>query len=878
MPQIIATYRLQLNAAFTLLDARKRIPYLRTLGVSHLYLSPVLTARAGSTHGYDVADPTQVSAALGGEAAFTELANAAHDAGMGIVLDIVPNHMGVGPDNPYWVDLLTHGRASQYADWFDVIWRAPTKRLADKVLVPILGDALDEVIARDEIRLVRDESGLRVRYFDHAFPLDPESLPPDLDGADDDTVAAWGLGENGRARLRALLARQHYELAFWRTAQRDVNYRRFFDVNELISLRVDRQEVFDATHREVLRFVAEGLVDGLRVDHVDGLLDPRQYLERLRAAVDAVASPDVPIYVEKILASDEALPRAWPVEGTTGYEIMTALEDIFVDPLGHAAIEQRYRGDRAAHDFHSVAVDAKRRVLRTTLNADVRRIAPLLGGVAKAAGWPKRPIAAHARAIVELVAVLPVYRTYIDAANPDADEHDARVLRAALDVVRASGSADAIALDALEHCLLDGWSDAEPDAARARLAFVLRWQQLTGPAAAKGVEDTALYAYAPLTSRNEVGGDPGVPIEGAVDRLHGRLAERAQRFPRGLNATNTHDTKRSADARARIDAISEHDREWARAMRRWRRHHRALRTAAGARHVPTRTEDDFIHQALVSVWPLTSASLTGDAWLAELRERLTAYLQKAFREAKVSTSWMHPDEEYERAIGAYVARLLDREASAPFLEDVRGFVARLAPQAMWNALGRLVVHLTAPGVPDLYQGDDLWFAALVDPDNRRPVDWAERERVSSFVAGELASRSRLEVLAGWRDGLRASELKMFVTRALLAARRDTPVFAAGGYEPLRAVGAHADRVFAFRRRSAEGEVVVAVARLTGPLESPPVGDVWRDTRIELPGGGKAGWRCVIHDTEVEPKNGVLELREAFRAVPVAVLVAGQRRP
>ncbi len=875
MIPLIATYRLQLNAAFTLNDARARIPYLRALGVSHLYLSPILTARSGSTHGYDVADPTQVSEALGGESALASLANAAHEAGMGIVLDIVPNHMGVGPDNPYWVDLLTHGRASRYADWFDVAWRAPTRRLADKVLVPILGDTLDKVIGRDEIRLERFEPGVRVRYFEHHFPLDPSSVPAELEGLGDDAIGAWSEGENGRARLRALLARQHYELAFWRAAQRDVNYRRFFDVNELVSLRVEREDVFTATHREVLRFVADGLVDGLRVDHVDGLLEPRRYLERLRAAVDARSAAHVPIFVEKILASGETLPAEWPVDGTTGYEFMTTLEDVFIDPAGHAAIERRYRGDRAEHDFASVALESKRRVLRGTLNADVRRIAPMLAAVARAAGWPVRPIAEYARAIVELVAALPVYRTYIDAEHPDAGAHDRRVLDAAMQAIRANASLDAGALDALDRALLGTWGDAEPGVARVRMSFVLRWQQLTGPAAAKGVEDTALYVYAPLSSRNEVGGDPGAPVAGAVARLEARLAQRAEGYPLSLNATNTHDTKRSADARARIDALSEHELEWTRAMRRWRRRHRPLRTRSGSRHLPTRAEDDFIHQALVGVWPLTSASLSGDEWLMELRERLTAYLRKAFREAKVSTSWTNPDVAYERAIAEYVARILDRDASAPFLNEVRELVALIAPQAMWTTLSRLVVHLTAPGVPDLYQGDELWFAALVDPDNRRPVDWAARER--AVVEGDVAmasAPSRSALLATWRDGLHAGELKMLLTRALLAARRSEEALVSGGYEPLRAEGAHADRVVAFRRRAGESDVIVAVARTTGALGFPPSGDAWRDTRINVPSGDAGSWRCVIHETEHPRREGVLAMRDVFGTLPVAVLVAG----
>ncbi|MEO7458071.1 MAG: DUF3459 domain-containing protein, partial [Gemmatimonadaceae bacterium] len=550
-------------------------------------------------------------------------------------------------------------------------------------------------------------------------------------------------------------------------------------------------------------------------------------------------------------------------DGTTGYEIMTALEDIFIEPAGHAAIEKRYRGERVSFDFPHVSLDAKRRVLRGTLNADVRRIAPMLAIVARRAKWPVRPVADYARAIVEVVAALGVYRTYIDAERPEAGVRDRAVLRRAIDQVRADEQVDATALDALDESLLGLWFDADAEMARARMSFVLRWQQLTGPAAAKGVEDTALYAYAPLASRNEVGGDPGVPLDGAVDRLAARLRERATLHPRSLNATNTHDTKRSADARARIDAISEHDREWARAMRRWRRLHRDLRVLPG----PTRADDDFIHQSLVGVWPLTSASLVGTAWLDELRERLTAYLQKAFREAKVSTSWTNPDEEYERTIGEYVARILDRDASATFLNEVRTFVALLAPQAMWTALGRLVAHLTAPGVPDIYQGDELWFAALVDPDNRRPVDWPERERVAAMVA---AVEDRGTTLTQWRDELRAGELKMLLTRDLLALRRrEAALFADGDFERVAASGEHAGRIFAFRRRAEGREVVVVVARRTAALGFPPAGDAWRDTRLDIRGA----WRCAVHGTRVVAGDDGLALRDAFGILPVAVLVA-----
>ncbi len=876
--RLLGTYRLQLNADFTLDDARARVPYIAGLAVSHLYLSPVLAARAGSTHGYDVTDPSQVSVALGGLEAFHRLAHAAHQQGLGLVLDIVPNHMGIGIDNPYWESVLMHGARSRYADWFDVSWRAETKRLAGKVLVPILGDTLEHVLARDELRVTVSDEGARIRYFEHSVPVDPATLPPELEVAVRDPSAreildAWSAGEYGRARLRSLLRVQHYELAFWRAAQRDVNYRRFFDVNELVCLRVEREDVFDATHAVVLQMVADGMIDGLRVDHIDGLLEPRRYLERLRAAVDA-RQLGIPIVVEKILASNEALPEDWPVEGTTGYEFMTTLEDVFIDPAGAAAMEARYHDRRGARTFRAVALASKRRVLRSTLNADVRRIAPLLAAVAKSAGWPSRPIAAYAGAIVEVVTQLTVYRTYIDSASPGVSPRDRAVLASAIARARTDELVDTDALDALERAFLGDWANAEPALARARLTFVLRLQQLTGPAAAKGVEDTALYVYAPVSSRNEVGGDPGEPLEHAVRRLHARLAERAERHPRSLNATNTHDTKRSADARARLDALSEHADEWERTLDRWRRWHRSLRTMVKGRLAPARTADNFIYQALIGVWPLTAAQRRAEGAdpAVEVLPRLTAYLQKAMREAKVDTSWTDPDAEYEAAIERYVAGMLDRsgEHGEEFIADLDRFVALLAPQAMWNMLGRLVVHLMAPGIPDVYQGDELWFAALVDPDNRRPVDWAVREETWERVGRAVTGPDRLDHVRRWRDAMQASELKMMVTILLLALRRENILTLAHSYEPLVAEGEHADRVFGFRRLNQYGgQVVVIVARRTAALGPLPVGEVWGDTRVSLQTSMRL--QCAVHRRDVPSSRGVVRLAAAFSVLPMCVL-------
>jgi (1->4)-alpha-D-glucan 1-alpha-D-glucosylmutase len=885
---LTATYRLQLNSSFTLHDARARVPYLHALGVSHLYCSPVLAARAGSTHGYDVADPTQVNPELGGTEAFVALAQAAHARGMGLVLDIVPNHMGIGADNPYWEDLLAHGPTSRYARWFDVDWRATTRRLANKVHLPVLGDSLDAVLERGELVLEVTGYGARVRYFGHHFPIDPATLPPELELAQRDpkalpAAAEWSAGATGRERLRALLARQHFVLDFWRRASRDINYRRFFDVNELIALKVEDADVFDATHKTVLQFVADGLVDGLRIDHIDGLLEPRRYLERLRAAVNArqpAAGARFPIVVEKILAPGETIPADWPVDGTTGYEFMTTLEDVFIDPAGYAMLESRYRGGRGGPDFHTVAYASKRAVLRNALNADVRRIAPMLASVAKQAKWRSRPIAAYAGAIVELVAALPVYRTYLDAERPEAEGSDRVMLERAFAEVRGRGLADVDGVVALERALLGAWRDGASALGRARLAFVLRLQQLTGPAAAKGVEDTALYVYAPLASRNEVGGDPGVPVDGAVDRLHAFLTARASQTPRALNATNTHDTKRSADVRSRLDALSEHGPAWERRLRMWRRRHRVLRRLVGGRLAPTRTTDHFIYQALVGIWPIGAGAIQDDdAVLAELGHRLTAYIQKAVREAKVSTSWTDPDAEYEAAVSAFIAGLLDRASPGRYLRDLAPLVGEVGASGLWNALSRLVVHLSAPGVPDVYQGDEVWFQALVDPDNRRPVDWETRAALLGEVRGACEAGvdgiPPLHVLRRWRDGVEDGRLKLYLTTRLLWLRRKPESALAGGrYGPLAAEGEHADRVVAFRRANETGGCVVLIPRLTAALGAgAPIGARWGDTRLSGIEGEGQVWRCLLSGVSVPVRAGTVEVGDVLAELPVAVLAA-----
>jgi (1->4)-alpha-D-glucan 1-alpha-D-glucosylmutase len=713
---------------------------------------------------------------------------------MGILLDIVPNHMGVGSENPYWDDLFANGPASRYAAWFDIDWGETRLGVRGKVLVPILGDDLEKVIARDEIGLAIARGLPRVRYFEHSFPVDPVTIPRVLtraleslravapaDDADvrelgevldalltlpprltrsgarveerriqapailarlaalyrrsnalrdavDRAVRQFGEGEAGRVRLADLLAAQVYVLVHWRRAAHEINYRRFFDINELVALRVGDPEVFTATHELLLASVSDGSVDALRVDHVDGLYEPRAYLDRLRDSVRAASARHVPIFVEKILTADERLPRDWPVDGTTGYEFLAQLDALFIDPAGRDAIEASYRRilrlGRSASDFEDVARRCKDLVLRTSLAADVRRLVRVLIPIAERdaeAACVSRPELRNA--LVAVIAALPVYRTYIAAGEP-ASAADRRVIETALSRARSASDVDERALRLLERVLLPSDDDAPApslDELRERDLFVHRFQQVSGPAAAKGVEDTALYRYTPLVSLCEVGSSPDRPLADASRRLHDANAERLALMPLSLDSTSTHDTKRSADVRSRISVLSELADQWLAAVKRWRREMHRARGRARDQPAPDVQTEYLLYQTLVGIWPLGEVD---ERLRGELRERLTEYMLKAAREAKVRTSWTDPDADYERALTKYIEALFAGRAGT--IADVERFARRIARAGVWNALARALVHCTAPGTPDIYQGDELWDFALVDPDNRRPVDFTRR--------------------------------------------------------------------------------------------------------------------------------------------------------
>lgn len=834
-----ATYRLQLTASFGFAAARARVPYLRELGVSALYLSPIMTARAGSLSGYDVVDPTRVSDELGGEAELLALADAARAAGLGVIVDFVPNHLAVDAANPWWWDVLASGRDSSYARVFDIDWDADVRAPGEpaRIVLPVLGAPLWQVLERGELRCDRDDRGAVVRYFEHAFPLADGTAPPPGAGA---------------RELAAALARQHYRLMWWRASTERINYRRFFDIDQLVGVRVEDPAVFELMHARLLSLARAGAITGVRLDHIDGLRDPAAHLDRLRRSLP----DDCYVVVEKILGEREELP-AWPVAGTTGYELTRALAGVFADADGHAQVARdyaRFLGYRIP--FADRVYAQKRRVMqlmfRGQLDRLARRLAELAAGAVEIADVPPSELAEQ---LAHVTACLPVYRTY--AAGGELPAASAAHLREAIAEARRRLPADAdpAALDAVARVLRhDVPEGASPAYRAAWLDFTARWQQLTGAVAAKGFEDTALYQEFHLTSLNDVGAGPEPEL--GVDAFHAHNLRQLARWPDGMLATTTHDSKRSEDVRARAFALTDLAGPWARALHRWHRMAEPYRSGAEPDRVPPRSVEVLVYQTLLGTWParMTAADRA-------YRDRIAAYLVKATREAKLRTSWRAPDLAFERAVTDYADRVMtDPALTAELVRMLR----RVAVAGALTSLAQVLLKVCSPGVPDFYQGTELWSLTLVDPDNRAPVDFDRAER----LLAELDAPPR-ELLRSWPD----ARIKQLVTRAALRFRRDHPdLFARGSYLPITVTGARADHVCAFERRLRDARLVCAVARRTAALGgiALPLGRrTWRDTVLET---SAARWTDVLTGRELPLAPGI-ELATAFRDLPVALLWA-----
>ena len=810
------TYRLQLSADFPFEAAAACAGYLSSLGVTHVYCSPFLQSASGSAHGYDVVDPTRINKELGGAAGFRSLVEALRRHGLEVLMDIVPNHMAsAGRANPWWWDILRSGRASRYAGYFDIDWEPAMSHVKGKVLLGVLGDRYGRELEAGHLALERQGSEVVVRYHDQVFPISPESL----EGVD---VEAAGADPGS---LDAILQRQHYRLAYWRTAQAELNYRRFFTVDTLIGLRVERAEVLKDSHRLVLELVGAGQVSGLRIDHVDGLRDPQAYLDTIRAA-----APNTYLVVEKVLGYDEGLRDSFPVAGTSGYDFIAHVDGLFVDSQNEQAMTALYHaftGESQA--FADVVRTAKQEVMVTELAPDLERLTSLLVDICERHRMHRdRTRGELQEAIREVANAFTVYRTY---ARPGAvsDDDRARVALAVEDAARRRPDIDAELLAFVGALLLmeqDGEVESE---------FACRFQQFTPAVMAKGVEDTAFYRYNRLVSLNEVGGDPGA-FGHTVDEFHLFCSRISQRWPATMLTLATHDTKRSADVRARLNLLSEIPAQWDAAVRRWAEHNERYRTQG----YPDRSLEYLMYQTLVGAWPIDVA-------------RMTQFLQKASREAKTHTSWMDPVAAYEDAVAQFATSVM---ADAEFLGDLQTFIGshQLVSLGRVNSLAQATLLLTCPGVPDLYQGSELWDLSLVDPDNRRPVDYELRGGLLDEIrhAGAADARARADEGAP----------KLWLISRLLEARREHPeLFQGAPYEPLAATGPRAGHVVAFSR----GKLVVAVPRLVVGL-----GGEWGDTSIELPAGA---WSDVLTGHGFE--GGAVAVRDLLADFPVAVLAPRQ---
>jgi (1->4)-alpha-D-glucan 1-alpha-D-glucosylmutase len=905
-----ATYRIQFNQGFQFVDGRDLIPYLSDLGITDLYSSPQYKARRGSSHGYDIANPLRVNSELGTEEDFDEMAGKLQNYGMGLLLDTVPNHMAASYENPWWMDVLENGRASAFADYFDIDWRPKITKAAflqdNKILLPVLGDLYGNVLDNGQISLKFEDTGISARYYETRLPLDPRSYSgilkrcgefadvgdlirelenlPDRDDDNPERIKQrrrekdrvkerlWRF-YNGTPEfkqildeallqivhspdaLHELLSQQAYRLAYWKIGYEEINYRRFFDINDLVALRVEVPEVFERRHQKILELVKSGKVTGLRIDHIDGLWDPNCYLRRLQGQ----SGGQFYIVVEKILGRTEELPTEWPVGGTTGYDFLNALNGIFVEPAGFGRLEEEYARRTGMYlPFAEVCYRSNKLVMEKLFPGDVNALGRHLGVLAAHHRQARDIRISELRELlVETTACLPVYRTYIhDFA---VTERDRDRIERTLALARRRTSTEAISDAAFAFVrsvlLLEPPAYLE-ERKRDWLQFVMRWQQFTGPVMAKGLEDTAAYRHNSLLSVNDVGSDPvreQLPFD--LEAFHEFSRARLRDWPETMNATTTHDTKRSEDVRARLNVLTEIPDEWEARLNQWVEWNLPLKSNLGGVLVPAIDEEILIYQTMLGAWPHREEDH------AEFPARLKEFLRKALREAKQNSSWIGPNEAYEQAVEAFVDRILASDSQ--FLADFGPFQREVAVRGARNGLSQLLLKICVPGVPDFYQGMELWEFTLVDPDNRRPVDYKRRATMlETLRAREVEDRIALvRDLAA--DPLR-DEMKMWVTSKTLHYRRaHAELFARGEYQALEARGPQASRVCAFARRLNGQWVVVVAPRWAGGVQD------WGDTEIVLPEGAPTHWQDRL--TCLFP--GSFMMKDLLAEFPVALLAS-----
>jgi (1->4)-alpha-D-glucan 1-alpha-D-glucosylmutase len=964
----LATYRLQLNREFTFNQATEIVPYLAALGISHAYVSPFLKARPGSMHGYDIVDHNSLNPEIGSAADLDRLVDTLHEHGMGLVLDIVPNHMGVmGSDNAWWLDVLENGESSMYANFFDIDWQPLKEELQGKVLVPVLHDQYGVVLESGDLKLVfHPERGeFDITYHEHRFPVDPQEYPRILQHCgtgkieivgdpDRETIEFQSLmsgfrnlpgrheisseriaernrdkeiykkrlaelcarssetagcilravelinGEPGNASsfddLHELIKAQAFRLADWRVASDDINYRRFFDTNDLAGIRMENENVFEATHRLILRLIGEGKVDGLRLDHPDGLYDPAQYFERLSRGIasarnagasnDEAGSPreeSFYVVIEKILTGAERLPPEWAVSGTTGYDFSNILNGLFVESSAATRMERIYRyftGESV--DYEELAYRCRKLIMRVALVSELNVLANRLARIALS----KRrtcdfTLNGLRDALTEVVANFPVYRTYLTTSG--VSENDTRYIRLAIASAKwRSPAADTSIFDFLSEVLLTRIIERhDPGYENAVRTFAMKFQQFTSPVMAKGLEDTAFYRYNRLISLNDVGGDLhrfGI----TASEFHFANQERLQSWPATMLATSTHDSKRSEDVRARINVLSEIPGLWRLRVRHWRRFNRDLKRMVNDRPAPSSNDEYLLYQTLIGAWPSDSAVGHDKETDATFSERIENFMLKAIREAKKNTSWINRNEEYEAAVSSFVKLLVTPSEENQFLADFLPFQRRVARIGLWNSLSQTLLKLTSPGVPDIYQGNELLDFSLVDPDNRRPVDYVYRQQVFECVRkmGNPADASSIaKLLEAPEDG----RLKLYLTwKALSLRQRHPEVFQQGEYLPLTVEGSRANHVVAFCRRFANSSVLVIVPRLVATLlhneDAPPSGpQVWEDSRVLLPDNPPKKYCNVLTgalvDVRTAENSSSINVSEIFGTLPIALCIS-----
>ncbi|MEA2640619.1 MAG: (1-_4)-alpha-D-glucan 1-alpha-D-glucosylmutase [Chloroflexota bacterium] len=981
-----ATYRLQLNAGFTFRDAAAIVPYLHALGITDVYTSPILQARAGSSHGYDITDHSRLNPELGTPADFAALVEALHAHSMGMLLDVVPNHMSIGEaTNVWWLDVLENGPAAAHAPYFDVDWSPVKPELRNKVLLPILEDQFGKVLESGKLQLRFAEGAFWITYYETKLPVGPQTysdilgchlpelittlgeedahvqelesiltaikyLPSPSETAPEKRAERNREKEVIKRRIAALhqqsfevratidrtigefngdvhdpasfdlmdrlVGQQAYRLAFWRVSSEEINYRRFFDVNDLAAIRVESHPVFEATHAVVFDLLRQGAVDGLRIDHPDGLWDPRSYFGQLQAryledrlqgelganvdrgAIAAAvgrfleqreAHPNTgphqwPLFVvaEKILAENEPLPADWAVNGTTGYEFLNLVSSVFVDSRNARELDQTYRAFAGPQtSFRNLTNTTRKMIMLVSLASEINTLSHQLERLAERnRRYRDFTLNSLTFAVREVIAALPVYRTYVTAEVP-ADERDESYVQAAVaEAKRRNPRTAASIFDFIgDTVLLRNIESFSTEDRPSVVEFAMKLQQVTGPVMAKGIEDTAFYVYNRLVSLNDVGGDPsrvGVQLR----EFHARNEARLCQWPHSLLATSTHDTKRSEDVRARINVISEIPREWRAAVGRWGKMNAAHRTNAGGTPAPDHNDEYLLYQTLVGAWPDTDPT---PEELAVLRERIGGYMLKATKEAKTHTSWINPNEAYDEAIQEFVGRVLADPEHNAFLADFCSLQRRIAHHGRLNALSQTLLKLTSPGVPDIYQGTELWDLSLVDPDNRRPVDYAARraELASLEPAFEGDAETLAELLASLTSDLARPGAKLFlIARVLNYRRRHPDLFTRGGYTPCDGRGPAGRHVVAFMREWVGEHVIVIAPRLTVGLVSDigrlPLGEtVWKETAVEVPTRSADRYRNWLTGEvlDVKPRGRTRELAmsEILKQFPVALL-------